>query len=477
MSDRLIELGQNPQTRKIIQSLGLPIPLPQKLARAREPWEERPLQDQQVAVGAARPSPLSETLAQTLASAGAEPLVVGDSELLAAFHDAGEAYGRPPKHISNGAAEAVERVDAIVFDATGISSSFELGALYDMFHPWVKKLKRTGRAVVITRPHAAASNVAEAAAQRAVEGFVRSLAKEIGRKGSTANAIVVDADADGRLPGVLRFVLSRRSAFVSGQPIHVSARAAAPEEVPWTRVLDNKVALVTGAARGIGKATAKLLAGEGAHVVCLDRPADDGPVSQVAREVGGSVLLADVSSADAPKIIADGLRERGLDIVVHNAGVTRDKTLARMKREKWDQALDINLGAPVAITNVLLDEGVMRDQGRIVCLSSVAGIAGNMGQTNYAASKAGIIGFVEYLAPRLAERGITVNAIAPGFIETRLTKAIPTVIREVGRRLSALSQGGLPQDVGEAITFLASPGASGLTGSVLRVCGGAFIGA
>jgi 3-oxoacyl-[acyl-carrier protein] reductase len=148
-----------------------------------------------------------------------------------------------------------------------------------------------------------------------------------------------------------------------------------------------------------------------------------------------------------------------------------------MPRETWDQALDINLGAVVTITEALLANGSLRDQGRIVCLSSVAGIAGNMGQTNYAASKAGIIGLVDHLAPRLAERGITVNAIAPGFIETRLTKAIPTVIREVGRRLSALAQGGLPQDVGEAITFLSSPGACGVTGNVLRVCGGAFIGA
>ena len=477
MSDRLIELGQNKNTRKLIQSLGLPIPLPQKLARPRGPWLERPLQDQRVAVASTDGSTLTPTIAITLAAAGAEPLVVGDAELLGMFAEAGEAYGRPPQHISNGDKDAVREVDAIVFDASGVSSSQDLGLLYEMFHPWVNKLRRNGRAVLITRDPMRANTLGRAAAQRAVEGFVRSLAKEIGRKGATANTIVVDEGADERLAGVLRFVLSKRSAFVSGQPIFVSDRADGPSEVPWTRVLEGKVALVTGAARGIGKATAKLLAAEGAHVVCLDRPADDGPVSQVAREVGGSVLLADVSSAEAPAIIVEGLGERGVDIVVHNAGVTRDKTIARMPREQWDQALDINLGAVVAITEALIAAGTLRDQGRIVCQSSVAGIAGNMGQTNYAASKAGIIGFVEHLAPRLAERGITVNAIAPGFIETRLTHAIPAVIREVGRRLSALAQGGQPQDVGEAITFLSSPGAYGLTGNVLRVCGGAFIGA
>jgi 3-oxoacyl-[acyl-carrier protein] reductase len=242
--------------------------------------------------------------------------------------------------------------------------------------------------------------------------------------------------------------------------------------------LDGKVALVTGAARGIGAATAKLLAGEGAHVVCLDRPADDQLVSQVARDIGGSVLLVDVTDPEAPAKIAAALADAhgGVDIVVHNAGVTRDKTLANMKRELWDSAIDINLAAVARITDALLD-GVLRDDGRIICLSSVAGIAGNMGQTNYAASKAGIIGFVEAQAAALAKRGITVNAIAPGFIETRLTMAIPVMIREVGRRLAALGQGGLPQDVGEAITFLSTPASVGLTGTVLRVCGGAFIGA
>src|SRR5690606_28339426 len=160
----------------------------------------------------------------------------------------------------------------------------------------------------------------------------------------------------------------------------------------------------------------------------------------------------------------------------HNAGVTRDKTLANMSPDRWDQTLDINLDAVVRITERLL-EGVLHDDGRLILLSSIAGIAGNMGQTNYAASKAGIIGYVRAMAPALAGRGITVNAIAPGFIETRLTAAIPVMIREVARRLSNLGQGGLPRDIGDAVTFLASRGAVGITGSVLRVCGGAYVGA
>ena len=152
-----------------------------------------------------------------------------------------------------------------------------------------------------------------------------------------------------------------------------------------------------------------------------------------------------------------------------------DKTLARMKPDQWDMVLGINLAAVMKTTSVL--EPMLRENGRVVCLSSIAGLAGNMGQTAYAASKAGIVGYVRAEAERLADKGITVNAIAPGFIETRMTAAIPVAIREVARRLSALGQGGQPSDVGQAITFLATAGSQGLTGQVLRVCGGAFVGA
>src|SRR5690606_38433548 len=131
----------------------------------------------------------------------------------------------------------------------------------------------------------------------------------------------------------------------------------------------------------------------------------------------------------------------------HNAGITRDKTLAKMSEDKWKQAIDVNLDAVVRIDDALIGAGVIRDHGRIICLSSVAGIAGNMGQTNYAASKAGIVGYVHKRALELSPRGIAVNAIAPGFIETRLTRAIPVMIREAGRRLSNLGPGGQPGDL------------------------------
>jgi 3-oxoacyl-[acyl-carrier protein] reductase len=165
-----------------------------------------------------------------------------------------------------------------------------------------------------------------------------------------------------------------------------------------------------------------------------------------------------------------------VDIVVHNAGITRDRTLGKMDASRWDLAVQVNLGGVIRITEALL-QGPLRDHGRIILLSSVAGIAGNFGQTNYAASKSGVIGYTRALAPLVAGRGITVNAVAPGFVETRLTAAIPLATREAGRRLSSLTQGGAPVDIAEAITFLATPGASGLTGRVLRACGGSFLGA
>ena len=474
MSDLLLE---NQNARKLIKTLGLPIPVPEKLARAKGPYEERPLDDKKVLVCGA--GGLQTTLAQILTKAGANPWVVGDTDaVLEPFIGPGEAWARTPHWVRTGDAPEGERIDAIVFDGTGLESPDDLRQVYDFMHPWIRRLNRSGRVVVIGRPAADAKKPARAAARAGLEGFTRSLAKEIGANGTVANSVFVEEGAESRLGPVLRFLLSPRSAFISCQPFHVT-KLAKGDEAPDTHVLGGKVALVTGAARGISEATAELLAAEGAHVVCLDRPADDAPCSKVAQRIGGSVLLVDITDEDAPARIANELKERfgGVDVVVHNAGVTRDKTLGRMKPDAWDMAVDINLGAVIRITDRLLEDEVLRPGGRIVCLSSVSGIAGNRGQTNYSASKAGIVGFVEALAPRVAKKGITANAIAPGFIETRLTSAMPVAIREVARRMSAVGQGGKPEDVGQAITFLATPGAVGVTGATVRVCGGALIGA
>ena len=306
---------------------------------------------------------------------------------------------------------------------------------------------------------------------------MRSLAKEIGKKGATALLVRVAPGAEDGLAPLLRFFLSARSAFITGQVLSLDKRGRALGAAPFVRPLHDKVALVTGAARGIGAATARLLAGEGARVVCLDRPQDVAQLTHVASAIGGSALLCDISDADAAPTIAERLRSEhgGVDVVVHNAGLTRDKTLPRMSLGHWQQVIDVNLSAVLRIDQALF--GLLRDEARQVYVASIAGIAGTVGQTNYAAAKAGLISYMKQRAAALAARGMTANAVAPGLIETRLTAAMPILVREAGRRLSALGQGGQPGDVAEAIAFLASPGAAGINGSVLRVCGGAFLGA
>jgi len=243
--------------------------------------------------------------------------------------------------------------------------------------------------------------------------------------------------------------------------------------------LEGKIALVTGASRGIGEAIARTLARDGAHVVGLDIPPLADDLKALTGEIGGSEIVVDITADDAPALIAAKLEAEhgGVDIVVHNAGVTRDKTLGGMDEERWSLLMEINLSSEERIDDALLDGGKLNANGRIVCVSSMSGIAGNSGQTNYAASKAGVIGMVEALAPELAAKGQTINAVAPGFIETQMTAAMPIGPREAGRRMSSLSQGGLPVDVAETIAWFASPASTGVNGNTVRVCGQNLLGA
>jgi 3-oxoacyl-[acyl-carrier protein] reductase len=471
MPDRFLQISRNPTARKFVTTLGLPIPLPEPLERDRGPLQERPLFDRAVVVGGA--GALGATLADALCRAGANPFLVGLDP--APWTAAGEAWGRPPVTLE-GEAMPERRPYALVFDATGLEKPEDLRRLYDFFHPRVRGVARSGRVVLLARPHVDTKEPATAAARRAVEGFVRSLAKEVGRGGATAQLVIVPEGTEDRLAPVLRFLLSPRSAYVSGQVLRLSRTVKLAEDKA-ARPLSGKTALVTGAARGIGAATARALAREGAKVVVLDRPADDAQAAAVAAEIGGLVCLADLSDPDAAAQIAAFVKAQlgQLDVLVHNAGVTRDKMLANMKESWWEQAIDVNLAAVLRTQEAL--EPLLASNARTVCLSSIAGLAGNLGQTNYAASKAGVVGLVEGMAPKVARKGGTINAIAPGFIETRLTDAIPVATREVARRLCNLSQGGQPEDVAEAILFLASPGSAGLNGQVLRVCGGSLVGA
>ncbi|HET6627215.1 MAG TPA: 3-oxoacyl-ACP reductase [Nocardioidaceae bacterium] len=446
MSDRYQSLIHTPVGQLLAKNLGLPNPVPLERYSAGDP-----LVDGTVVVG-------------------------GKGRVGAALSDALDELGIA---FVKAAAED-EQYKGLVFDATGIGSSADLVELQRFFTPLMRSLTSCARVVVLGTPPEMANTAGERVAQRALEGFTRSLGKEIGR-GGTVQLVYVAPAADGALASTLGFLLSPKSAYVSGQVVRVGCHgetSVAEAVTDWTRPLTGKVAIVTGASRGIGEQIARVLHRDGATVLGIDVPQAASELQAVMNELDGDHLTLDITAKDAPQRIARHVREKhgGVDIVVHNAGVTRDKQLKNMKPDGFASAIAVNLTAPELITAELLKHGLIRPNGRIVGVSSFAGIAGNRGQTNYAASKAGVIGFVDSLADTL-EDGITINAVAPGFIETKMTAAMPLMPREVGRRLNAMSQSGLPVDVAEAIAWFASPASTAVNGNTIRVCGQMMLGA
>ncbi|OCB14474.1 3-oxoacyl-ACP reductase [Mycolicibacterium porcinum] len=369
----------------------------------------------------------------------------------------------------------------VVLDATGIADATGLKELYQFFTPVLRNLASCARVVVIGTTPDEAGSVHAQITQRALEGFTRSLGKEL-QRGATASLVYLAADAKPGATGLestLRFILSAKSAYVDGQVYRVGAADSTPP-ADWDKPLAGKVAVVTGAARGIGATIAEVFARDGATVVAVDVPQAAEDLGKVAEKVGGSALTLDVTADDAvEQIVAHVTAQHGgkVDVLVNNAGITRDKLLANMDESRWDSVIAVNLLAPQRLTEGLVASGTLGEGGRVIGLSSMAGIAGNRGQTNYATTKAGMIGLTEALAPVLAEKGITINAVAPGFIETKMTDAIPLATREVGRRLNSLFQGGKPVDVAELIAYFASPASNAVTGNTIRVCGQAMLGA
>lgn len=452
MSDLLIKLANNSTTAGIVKMLGLPTPV--ALARADGGYAERPFAGKNVLLGCSQNAYAADSLTAAVRDGGAAPL-----------------HALPE--------DANAGLDILIMDATGCAAPADYRALYDFFHPVMRRIARNARVLITAALPDAGQDAVAAAAARGIEGFSRSLAKELGKRGATVNLAYVAPDAVDRLAGVVRFFCGVQTTYVSGQVVHVTSRVAAPASLPLCGALQGKVALVTGSARGIGKATAERLAQEGAQVVCLDVPGAADALHRTCSAIGATPLLMDIAGADAPCQLAGFLREKfgGLDILVHNAGITRDKTLANMKEHFWELVVNINFAAIAAVDKQLLSEKILRDGARIVCLSSISGVAGNFGQTNYAATKAALIGYVAAQAPKLAARGICINAVAPGFIETAMTDDMPFMTRELGRRLNSLSQGGRPRDVAELITFLSMPGAYGISGDTIRVCGQGLVGA
>ena len=445
MSDRYQFLAHTPVGQLVVKNLGLPNPVPLKR------WSEgQPLVDGTIVLGGT--GRLEKSVVTALDSLGVA---------------------------SVGTAAAEEKYHGLVFDATGIESSADLVELQKFFTPLMRSLDQCARVVVLGTPPESTNSAAEAVAQRALEGFTRSVGKEIGR-GSTVQLVYVAPAADAAITSTLGFLLSAKSAYVSGQVVRIGTTGSTTAEdvADQERPLAGKIAIVTGASRGIGEQIARVLHRDGATILGIDVPQAASELQALMTELGGDHLTLDITGKDAPQRISKHVADKhgGVDVVVHNAGITRDKKLANMKEEGWSSTIAVNLTAPERITAELLKQDLVNDNGRFVGVASTSGIAGNMGQSNYATSKAGVIGLVNALAGEMTN-GITVNAVAPGFIETKMTAAVPLVIREVGRRMNSLAQGGLPVDVAETVAWYANPASTAVNGNVVRVCGQMMMGA
>jgi 3-oxoacyl-[acyl-carrier protein] reductase len=397
------------------------------------------------------------------------------------------------------------KIGALVVDARGLVTLDGLEQLRAVLRPAMTAVEGSGRVVLIA--DATSVGLEASAVHQALDGINRTIGKEL-RGGATSNLVHVPSDLDpADLASTLSFLLEGRSAFVDGQAWTVASPSSPGSPPNATSAADGsaarvtfdgevgdgvgaeleaplarRVVVVTGAARGIGAQIATVAARDGAIVVCVDVPAAGEHLAALANQLQGSALQLDVTSPDAGERIAAHVASRhggaGIHGMVHNAGITRDKLLVNTDAKRWAQVLEVNLAAQLRMNPVLLDgrPGGLADGGRIVSIASTSGIAGNKGQANYAASKAGVIGLVHALAPELAGRGITVNAVAPGFIETEMTAKIPFVQREVFRRANSLSQGGWPVDVAETIGYFLDPASGGVTGQVIRVCGQNLVG-
>ncbi|WP_285426209.1 3-oxoacyl-ACP reductase [Pseudomonas sp. efr-133-TYG-103a] len=449
-SDRYIDFVNSDIGRKLVGAVGLPAP-----ARL-ERWQ------------AGRLRPVEGAL---LLSGG--PLAERVSSFAPRMTDVLLSFGGAVTGAHPWSAEQGSKVKAVVFDASELRHASQLSQLREFFQPILRKLESSAHIVILARAPDTQSDPLAASTQQAIEGFSRSLAKEM-RNGSTVQLLQVEDGAEDQLEGALRFFLSPKSAFISGQVIRLSTCSHQVQD--WSRPLAGRKALVTGAARGIGAAIAETLARDGADIVLLDVPQAKSDLEALAARLGGQALVLDICAPDAATQLIEHI-PGGIDIVVHNAGITRDKTLANMTSDLWDSVLNVNLNAPQVLTQALIDAGALHDNGSVILMASISGLAGNRGQTNYTTSKAGLIGLARALAPSLKARGISINAVAPGFIETSMTAHMPFALREAGRRMSSLGQGGLPQDVAEAVAWLSQPGSASVSGQVLRVCGQSVIGA
>jgi 3-oxoacyl-[acyl-carrier protein] reductase len=242
--------------------------------------------------------------------------------------------------------------------------------------------------------------------------------------------------------------------------------------------LTGEIALVTGASRGIGAAIADLLAAHGATVIgTATTEAGAAAIGERLAALGGHGRTLNVTDAGAIDALVDAIGKQfgAISVLVNNAGIARDQLLMRMKDADWQAVLDTNLGSVFHASRAVLRGMMKARRGRIISIASVIGVTGNAGQANYAAAKAGIIGFSKSLAREIGSRGITVNVVAPGFIETDMTRDLPPAAKEKMLADTALGRLGAPADIAAAVAFLASPGAAYITGETLHVNGGLYM--
>lgn len=448
MSDKYLEIANSALGKKLFSAMGLPEPV----ALDREDPQQPHKLSGQVLLGSSEGGLFADQIEQLLQTT--------DLQVNRDISTAGEARGQ------------------LIYDASGIASAEQSVQLYEFFHRHIRSIKPSGRVIVVGLKSTAAQSTEHGTLQRGLHGFVKSLAKEIGRHGATANLLLVDQIGDAAIEAPIRFLLSAGSAFMNAQILTAGSPVTAAEG-DWQQPLLGKILVVTGAARGIGLAIAEVLARDGAVVIGVDVPQAEEELVVTMRRLGGLALPLDITSDGAANKLRDfcAAQTPSLHGIIHNAGITRDKMLSRMTDHQWNMLMEVNLGSVQRINTALLETELLDNGGKVIGVASISGIAGNVGQTNYGFSKSAVIGMVETLAEPCAARGITVNAVAPGFIETQMTAAIPFVTRQMGRRLSSLGQGGLPIDVAEVIGFFVSPQAAGINGNVVRVCGQSLLGA
>lgn len=436
---------QNATLRSLLKTLNIPVPIPPILKRNLNAYSDNELSLKKISVTGKE----SEFLHQ----------------LQKEFH---------PK--TDNATIYDASIDGLVVSCVGMQTIDDLEDLFTTVKNTVGKIAANGRVVIVSRMDDTSS--LSYTVQKSIDGFARALSKEIGgKKGITVNLLKI---SNGNImpyetANAALFFLSDKSSFITGQVVELNNSYGTAFISP-AKLLQDKIAIVTGGARGIGAATAKVLHREGAKVIIVDVPSSKEDAEKLAQELNGDVILEDITddkaTADIQQYILNNYK--GLDILVNNAGITKDKTIAKMGIDQWRAVLNVNLKAMVNLTETFISKG-FNEHAKVVGLSSISGIAGNVGQTNYSLTKAGVIGYMHEVAVRNDK--IFANAVAPGFIETKMTENLPFFVKEGGRRLSTLKQGGLPEDVAELIGFLSSPLSDGINGQCLRVCGGSMIGA